>query len=51
MYINWEEPIILVEGVFDAMAVKRNVIPLFGKLVLDKLKTINIDYLEANELE
>jgi len=40
LYINWEEPIILVEGVFDAMAVKRNVIPLFGKLVLDKLKTM-----------
>ena len=26
--INWNEPITLVEGVFDAMAVKRNSIPL-----------------------
>jgi hypothetical protein len=31
LYINWNEPIILVEGPFDAMAVKRNVIPLQGK--------------------
>ena len=31
--INWNEPITLVEGVFDAMAVKRNVIPLLGKFV------------------
>ena len=31
LFINWNEPIILVEGVFDAIAVKRNAIPLFGK--------------------
>ena len=31
--INWNEPITLVEGVFDAMAVKRNAIPLLGKFV------------------
>ena len=31
--INWDEPIVLVEGVFDAIAVKRNVIPLFGKVI------------------
>ena len=37
--INWNEPITIVEGVFDAIAVKRNAIPLFGKIVLDKLKT------------
>ena len=29
--INWSQPIILVEGVFDAMAVKRNAIPILGK--------------------
>ena len=29
--INWETPIILCEGVFDAMAIKRNAIPLLGK--------------------
>jgi DNA primase len=31
MYINWDLPIILCEGAFDAMAIKRNAIPLFGK--------------------
>jgi len=36
--INWQEPITLVEGVFDAMAVKRNAIPLLGKFVP---KTLN----------
>lgn len=29
--INWSQPIILVEGVFDAIAVKRNAIPILGK--------------------
>lgn len=29
--INWNQPIILVEGVFDAIAVKRNAIPILGK--------------------
>jgi DNA primase len=36
--INWNEPIILVEGVFDSFSVKRNVIPLLGKFLLSKLK-------------
>jgi len=36
--INWQEPITLVEGVFDAMAVKRNTIPLLGKFIP---KTLN----------
>lgn len=31
LFINWELPIILCEGPFDALAIKRNVIPLFGK--------------------
>ena len=35
--INWNEPITLVEGVFDAMAVKRNSIPILGKFVPKKL--------------
>lgn len=30
-YINWDIPIILCEGIFDAIAIKRNAIPLFGK--------------------
>ena len=38
LYIDWEYPITVVEGVFDALAVKRNAIPLFGKIVLEKLK-------------
>ena len=38
LFINWDEPIILCEGVFDAIAIKRNAIPLFGKTVPKKLK-------------
>tara|TARA_R110000737_G_scaffold260603_1_gene268917 strand:+ start:2149 stop:3072 length:924 start_codon:yes stop_codon:yes gene_type:complete len=37
MYINWDLPIVLCEGVFDAMAIKRNAIPLFGKKISDSL--------------
>ena len=37
LFVNWDEPIILCEGVFDAMAFKRNAIPLFGKNVMKKL--------------
>lgn len=37
LFINWNEPIILVEGVFDAITIKRNVIPLFGKTIPDNL--------------
>jgi len=32
-YINWNVPVILCEGVFDAIAIKRNAIPLFGKTI------------------
>ena len=37
LYINWNEPIVLCEGVFDAIAIKSNAIPLFGKTLLPKL--------------
>jgi len=37
LYINWDAPIILVEGIFDALTIKRNVIPLFGKRIHDIL--------------
>jgi DNA primase len=37
LYINWDAPIILVEGIFDAICIRRNVIPLFGKLIHEKL--------------
>ena len=49
--INWNQPIILTEGVFDAMAIKRNAIPILGKniskslmkkLILNKVKDIYI---------
>ena len=49
--INWDQPIILVEGVFDAMAAKRNAVPILGKslskslmlkLVLNKVQDIYI---------
>ena len=38
LFINWNQLITIVEGVFDAIAVKRNAIPLFGKIILDNLK-------------
>jgi len=38
LFINWNEPIILCEGVFDAIAIKRNAIPLFGKTIPKSLK-------------
>ena len=38
LFINWDEPIILCEGVFDAMTFKRNAIPLFGKNVMSNLQ-------------
>ena len=37
LFINWELPIILCEGPFDAIAIKRNVIPLFGKNIQSNL--------------
>ena len=35
--INWNTPIILCEGVFDAIAIRRNAIPLLGKSITDSL--------------
>lgn len=37
MFINWQLPIVLVEGVFDAIATRRNAIPLLGKTISDRL--------------
>jgi len=31
MFINWNEPVILCEGAFDAIAIRNNAIPLLGK--------------------
>lgn len=38
LLINFDEPITLVEGQFDAISVRRNAIPLFGKTMSKKLK-------------
>ena len=35
--INWNQPIILCEGVFDAMAIRRNAIPILGKSISTSL--------------
>ena len=35
--INWNLPIILCEGLFDAVAIKRNAIPLLGKNIQSSL--------------
>ena len=35
--INWNVPVILCEGLFDAMAIKRNAIPLLGKNIQNSL--------------
>lgn len=32
-FINWRVPVILCEGIFDAIALKRNAVPLFGKTI------------------
>ena len=31
MMVNWDLPIVICEGVFDAMAIRMNAIPIFGK--------------------
>ena len=35
--INWNTPIILCEGVFDAMAIRRNAVPILGKSISTSL--------------
>jgi DNA primase len=35
--INWDLPIIICEGIFDAISIKRNSIPLLGKFFSEKL--------------
>ncbi len=51
LFINWNEPIALVEGPFDALAVRNNAIPLFGTtltlglklaMVTNEVKRVNI---------
>ena len=51
LLINWNEDINLCEGFFDAMTIRNNAIPLFGKyiskklqekLILNKVKRVNM---------
>lgn len=37
-FVNYDEPVTLVEGAFDAIAVRNNGIPLFGTFISMKLK-------------
>jgi len=37
MFINWNSPLVLCEGPFDAIAIKRNAIPLLGKNIQTNL--------------
>ena len=43
LFINWNVPLVLCEGIFDAIAIKRNAIPLLGKNIQPELmkKIIN----------
>tara|TARA_R110002051_G_scaffold71264_3_gene128364 strand:- start:21 stop:938 length:918 start_codon:yes stop_codon:yes gene_type:complete len=36
-HINWNLPIVICEGAFDAIAIKRNVIPILGKTLPEAL--------------
>jgi len=37
LFINWKVPVVLCEGVFDMIAIKRNCIPLLGKQITKNL--------------
>jgi|TARA_R110000796_G_scaffold65871_5_gene151931 DNA primase len=37
MFINWDLPLVICEGPFDAIAIKRNAIPLLGKNIQSNL--------------
>lgn len=39
MFVDYNQPITLVEGAFDAIAIRNNAIPLFGKTLSNKLKS------------
>jgi len=39
LFINWNVPIIICEGTMDAITIKRNSIPLLGKVIHPKLMT------------
>jgi len=39
MFVDYNQPITLVEGAFDAISVRNNAVPLFGKTLSNKLKS------------
>jgi DNA primase len=39
MFLDYNQPITLVEGAFDAIAIRNNAVPLFGKTLSNKLKS------------
>ena len=43
LFINWNEPITLVEGQWDAITIRRNAIPLFGTTISDHLREAIIE--------
>ena len=38
LFVNWNEPIVICEGPMDALSIKRNAIPLFGKTISETLR-------------
>jgi hypothetical protein len=40
LFINWDEPVVLVEGPFDFLATKINTIALLGKSICDDMKEL-----------
>lgn len=42
--VDWNEPIILVEGMFDAITLRRNVVPLLGKNIPKVLEKALIEH-------
>jgi len=43
LFINWNEPITLVESPFNAITIRNNAIPLFGKTMSNKLKSALVE--------
>ena len=38
LLVNWDTPLVLCEGAFDAISIRRNAIPLFGKSIQSELE-------------
>lgn len=43
IFVNWDIPLVLCEGAFDAIAIRRNAVPLFGKTIPSNLEKKIID--------